>query len=146
MRASLPVCDDVAWVCLESIDTDNECSLRVADTAFFSRLKHPCRRFFTLSAKSSLTRGRHAHKQCWQTFYLVCGDVPVELEINDGGRRECWRLMPDGRLLTVPPGLWVEVRFAGPASLQVFCSHDYAETDYIRNFSDFLQFRNTDSQ
>lgn len=82
-------------------------------------------------------RGRHAHKTLKQLFVLVQGSLFVE--IYRGSDKKTYELNSPGEALEIQPGLWRNICDASPdAVLLVLCDQSYSESDYIRNFEDYL--------
>jgi oxalate decarboxylase/phosphoglucose isomerase-like protein (cupin superfamily) len=98
-------------------------------------------RVFTLGEiAAGGVRGRHAHRQCTQALVCLAGSAEVVVDDGRQTRRELLNDPRDG--LLVPPGLWVEVTFAGPATLvAVFCDRPFDEADYVRDRAEFLRLR-----
>ena len=86
------------------------------------------------------TRADHAHRGCSQLLACLSGRVAVE--INDGHEIAHETVLPDGGCLLIPPMLWNRVTFEGPATvLAVFCDELYEESDYIRNWDEYLRLK-----
>ena len=98
-------------------------------------------RIFTIAGvTASATRADHAHRGCSQLLACLSGRVAVE--INDGHEIAHETVLPDGGCLLIPPMLWNRVAFEGPATvLAVFCDELYEESDYIRNWDEYLRLK-----
>jgi len=97
-------------------------------------------RVFVVSGNSGVTRGKHAHKQLTQTMVCVHGACVVECD--DGDERKEFVLDGADKVLTVPPGIWAEQMYSGEGTvLMVLCDLPYDESDYIRDYEEFIAFR-----
>lgn len=99
-------------------------------------------RVFFISSEFAEDRGDHAHRTCKQLFVCVSGEVKIICK--DGITESEFTLTGLGNNLYVPPGIWVNIRMESKTSLAVITDHIYDELDYIRNWDDFLSFRETE--
>lgn len=86
-------------------------------------------------------RGGHAHIELRQLIVAASGSFNVLLD--DGKNKKVVMLnRPDYGLLLVP-GIWRElIEFSSGAICLVLASHGYDETDYIRKYSQFINYIN----
>ena len=85
-------------------------------------------------------RGGHAHKELQQWIIAVSGSFDVEL--SDGNNTKTVSLNRPYQTLTVVPGIWRELKnFSSGAICLVIASHNYSESDYIRDYTEFLNFK-----
>jgi hypothetical protein len=85
-------------------------------------------------------RGAHAHKELYQLVVSVSGSFTVTL--NDGINSTNFTLKRPYEGLLICPGLWRELKdFSSGATCLVLASHKYDETDYLRNYKEFLKFK-----
>lgn len=97
----------------------------------------PRRYFVVFNVPSSRIRGEHAHRVCQQL--LVCVHGSVKVLVDDGHRREEYRLDSADKALFVPPMVWAaQFGYSADAALVVLASHEYDPDDYIRDYDDFL--------
>jgi dTDP-4-dehydrorhamnose 3,5-epimerase-like enzyme len=97
-------------------------------------------RMFALTAPAGAQRGRHAHRQCSQ--FMICLSGAVNIVCKDGTKQKTFVLDRGDLALLVPPGLWNTVEFRQTGSvLVVLCDRLYEADDYIRDYSQFLSFR-----
>jgi UDP-2-acetamido-3-amino-2,3-dideoxy-glucuronate N-acetyltransferase len=83
------------------------------------------------------TCGDHAHKKCKQLLIAVSGQCSVTVE--SGGKRETFRLDEPSKGLYIPAKHWaIEHSFTEGCVLLVACSDRFKESDYIRNYEDFV--------
>lgn len=100
----------------------------------------PKRYFVVHNVPSAETRGEHAHKRCHQFLTCVAGSVSVV--VDDGRRREEILLDRPGLGLLIPAGIWgIQYKYSTNSALLVLASEYYDATDYIRDYSEFLRFR-----
>ena len=87
------------------------------------------------------SRGGHAHKEMSQLIVAVGGSFSVTLD--DGTTKRTFFLNHPYQGLLVVPGLWRTLDdFSSGAVCMVLASHPYDEEDYIRNYEEFLSFKN----
>lgn len=97
-------------------------------------------RMFTLSAPSAAVRGKHAHRLCSQ--FMLCVHGAIDITCTNGYEQQTFTLNRCDRALLVPAGNWNVVTFRQPNSiLVVLCDRPYEEHDYIRDYHEFLAFR-----
>lgn len=99
----------------------------------------PKRQFFVYGAGKKHARGEHAHKQCKQLLIALHGALSV---IVNNGKSSCEiRLSSPINGLYIPAGIWgTQYQFTEDAVLAVYASHGYDNNDYIRTYSDFLDY------
>lgn len=100
----------------------------------------PIARVFSVRAAEGAVRGRHAHRACTQMMVCIAGAIDVVCD--DGHAKKKVTLdRPDVAIL-VPPGLWAEETYRTSGSiLTVFCDRPYEADDYIRDYDEFLAYR-----
>lgn len=97
----------------------------------------PKRYFLVFDVPNQEVRGSHAHKECKQ--FLVCVKGSVNVMVDDGESRSEVVLDSPDLGVYIPPMVWgTQYRYSDDAVLLVFASHHYDDTDYIRNYQDFL--------
>lgn len=106
-----------------------------------SGLGIPIRRVFTVTdVPSGGVRGDHAHRDCTQV--VVCLRGRVSVRVDDGRDAVTVELTGSDQGLSIPPGLWNHLTFEGPETvIAVFCDQPYAESDYLRDRSEFDAFK-----
>ena len=101
----------------------------------------PKRVYYLYDVPNGSARGGHAHKQLLQLMVAVSGSF--EVVIDDGDSKKVFRLDQPKEGLLFPPGLWRELRgFSGGAICLVLASDVYDEADYIREISEFTNWKN----
>ena len=104
-----------------------------------TELPFDCKRIFTVSTNSGITRGFHAHFKCNQL--LVCISGKIEVIIDNTMSREKYILESNGESIYIPSGIWSEQKYLDSNSiLLTFCDQEYDEDDYIRNYKDYINF------
>lgn len=93
--------------------------------------------FYLYDLPGGESRGAHAHRECHQ--FLVAASGSFEVSLDDGKfKRQVFLNRPDLGL-HIPPGVWAsEVNFSSGAICLVLASHCYSESDYIRNYEEYL--------
>lgn len=98
------------------------------------------RRIFVVTGHLNSMRGKHAHKALTQI--LVCVQGACSVVCDDGVSSREFVLDQANRALVVPNGIWAEQRYLEEGTvLVVLCDLPYDEVDYIRDYQDFLVFR-----
>ena len=87
------------------------------------------------------SRGSHAHKELSQLIIAASGSFRVTLD--DGNVKRSFTLNRPYQGLYVKPGIWRDLDdFSSGAVCLVLASEVYDKEDYIRNYQEFLKFRN----
>ncbi len=97
--------------------------------------------FYIYDVPADTSRGSHAHREARALMMALSGsfDVVVDDGINTPRR---FTLNRPYQALYVPEGMWNTLdNFSGGAVCMVLTSHTYTESDYIREYSDFKQFK-----
>jgi hypothetical protein len=86
-------------------------------------------------------RGAHAHKELQQLIVSVMGSFDVV--VDDGRERKTFTLNRAYYGLYMPRLIWRElVGFSSGAVCLVLASLPYDAGDYLRNYDDFIQYKN----
>ena len=97
--------------------------------------------FYIYDIPGGEDRGAHAHKDCHQFLVAVSGSF--EVEMDDGTNKRTITLNRPYYGLHIPPGIWAaEKGFSSGAVCLVLASHKYDEKDYIRDYRNFLKYKN----
>lgn len=95
--------------------------------------------YYMYDTKDGVTRGHHAHKSLQQI--LVCVHGSCKIRLDNGHEKKVVALEKPYEGLYVSNAIWREMfDFSTDAVLMVFASELYDESDYIRNYDDFLRF------
>jgi len=96
--------------------------------------------FYTYNIATSQVRGEHAHKECHQFLVSVAGSVNVI--VDNGVHREEYVLDNPATGLYIPPGVWATMyKHTADSVLLVLASHQYDNEDYIRDYNEFLTYK-----
>lgn len=127
---------DVTYFQFPVIDSE-EASLHVYESG--THVPFPIQRLFTINTREACVRGFHAHKECTQL--LVCLEGRCVVTIDDGTVRKEIVLDQPSLGLLIPPSIWAEQVYEANTVLMVLTDRPYKETDYLRKYEDFLEFR-----
>lgn len=87
------------------------------------------------------SRGAHAHRELEQLIVAVSGSFNVT--VDDGNSKRTFFLNRPYQGLHVKPGLWRDLDdFSSGAVCMVLASEVYKSEDYIRNYDEYVEFRN----
>ena len=127
------------------IELDRHHSQRKGDICVVEEYKEvpfEIKRFYYLyDIPGGVERGGHAHRELYQFIVAVSGCFTVVLD--DGMHRRSFTLNRPYKGLLVPPGMWRTLEdFSSGSVCMVLGSEYYDESDYIRNYDSFLEYRN----
>lgn len=98
----------------------------------------PKRYFMVFNVPSEKTRGEHAHRECHQ--FLICVKGSCSIVVDDGSSRREVKLDSPDLGIHLPPLTWgVQYKYSPDAVLLVFTSEYYDASDYIRDYSKFIE-------
>lgn len=94
--------------------------------------------YYIFNTKSGVARGFHAHHQLQQL--AVCVSGKCRMVLDDGQtKEEAWLDSPNKGLL-IGDMIWREMNdFSDDCVLLVLASEHYDESDYIRDYDEFLK-------
>lgn len=99
------------------------------------------RTYYLYDIPGGESRGGHAHKELRQSIVAASGSFTVTLD--DGKVRRSFVLNRPYQGLLVVPGIWRTLDdFSSGAVCLVLASHIYDEHDYIRDYQDFIRYKN----
>ena len=99
------------------------------------------KRIYYLYMVPEAARGAHAHKELQQLLVATSGSVDITLD--DGHEKKNFHLDRPWKGLLVVPGLWRDLdNFSGGTVLMCLASEKYEEGDYIREYDEFLEYKN----
>jgi len=94
--------------------------------------------FYLYDVPSYAKRGSHAHKHCQQFIIALSGSF--EIYLDDACQKKDLWLNNAFFGLYVPSMIWCELGNFSPGSIcLVLASNLYDESDYIRNYEDFIK-------
>lgn len=95
------------------------------------------RTFFTYDIPGGEERGGHSHAALYQFIVAISGSF--DMTIDDGRCKRTITLNRPYQGLLVTPGIWGSLsNFTSGAVCMVLASEHYDESDYTREYSDFL--------
>lgn len=96
--------------------------------------------YYLFDVPGGESRGGHAHKELQQIIIAASGSF--DIIIDDGRTKRTFHLSRPYMGLLMPAGLWRELdNFSSGSICLVLASHNYDETDYFRDYQEFLNFR-----
>ena len=97
------------------------------------------KRIFYIKKLENLQRGFHAHKKCEQILVPLNGSFNLNIEFRDG-LKISKNLHNDNIGYYIPLYSWLSMEnFSNDWIILVICSYKYDETEYIRNYGDYLK-------
>ena len=119
--------------------TDNRGYLSVIEGG--TDIPFEIKRIYYLYMVPEAARGSHAHKELQQLLVATSGSVDITLD--DGQEKKTFHLDRPWKGLLVVPGLWRDLdNFSGGTVLMCLASEKYDEGDYIREYDEFLKYKN----
>ncbi|MBQ9487907.1 MAG: WxcM-like domain-containing protein [Selenomonadaceae bacterium] len=98
--------------------------------------------YYMYDTKAGVVRGKHAHKDLEQ--FLICVSGSCKISFEDGRNEKVFTLEKPEEGLYMPKDIWGEqFDFSEGAVLLVLASELYDESDYIRNYDEFLNLVNS---
>jgi dTDP-4-dehydrorhamnose 3,5-epimerase-like enzyme len=126
--------EEPKWLPINQI-TDRAGDLRILELPFEAK-----RTYFIQNVPHGSQRGFHAHRSLRQIFFAPQGSFEIEL-ITSISKRSFLLNSTDQRALVVPPGYWrIISSFSKDATCMVLASEHYMESDYIRNFDEYVSW------
>lgn len=96
--------------------------------------------FFIYDIPAGVSRGGHSHKTLRELIVAASGSF--EVYVNDGKNEKSFTLNNPSKALLLPSGVWEELRnFSSGAVALVLASIPYRPTDYIRDFQEFIKYK-----
>ena len=96
------------------------------------------RYFLVFDVANEEIRGEHAHRTLHQ--FLICVHGRCHFMADDGRNRQDFILDNPAIGIHIPPMIWgVQHKYTRDAVLLALASDKYDPTDYIRNYSEFLE-------
>ena len=95
--------------------------------------------YYMYETVNGVVRGRHAHKSLEQI--LICIHGTCKILLDNGSEKKVVPLEKPYEGLYISNDMWQEMYdFSTDAVLLVLASQPYDETDYIRDYDEFLDF------
>ncbi len=101
--------------------------------------------YYMYDTTPGVTRGKHAHK-CLQQI-MICIHGSCKALLDNGEEKEIVVLDKPNEGILISNDIWREMYdFSPDAVLMVLASELYDESDYIRDYEQFLKYRNSVSE
>ena len=106
----------------------------------FSEIPFLVRRIYWINDfRPNVTRGNHAHKSLNQLFMVTNGNLVLEL--YRGEQVTSISLNSKSDHILIPPGTWRVIKNpSSNAVVTVLADTPYLEADYIRDFTEYLEW------
>lgn len=99
------------------------------------------RTYYLYDVPGGESRGGHAHKGLYQLIVAASGSFTVTLD--DGNVKRTFLLNRPYQGLMVVPGIWRTLDdFSSGSVCMVLASEGYSEEDYIRDYNEYLKYKN----
>tara|TARA_B100001093_G_scaffold266311_1_gene254693 strand:+ start:381 stop:767 length:387 start_codon:yes stop_codon:yes gene_type:complete len=96
------------------------------------------KRIFIIHGKKKHFRADHAHYKCSQFLIPLCGTAIVYY-VNKKRKFKKKLSYKENNGLLLKPMTWCKIKFnSNNSKLIVFCDMEYDPSDYIRNYTNFL--------
>lgn len=96
------------------------------------------RAYWIYDVPGGTERGGHAYKENQEFIIALSGSFDVTLD--DGKQRKTFSLNRSYYGLYVPKGIWREMdNFSTNSLALILSSTEYSESDYVRDYQDFLK-------
>ena len=97
--------------------------------------------YYLYDVPSGASRGAHAHKALKQLIIAANGSFTITL--SDGASKKSITLNRPYQGLLIVPGIWRDLDdFSSGSVLLCLASEHYDAADYIRDYDDFLRYKN----
>jgi len=96
--------------------------------------------YYLYDVPSGESRGAHAHKELQQLIIAANGSFTITLD--DGTKKKAFTLNRPYQGLLIVPGIWRDLDdFSSGAVLLCLASEHYIAEDYIRDYEEFLKYK-----
>lgn len=100
--------------------------------------------YYLYDIPGGVSRGGHAHKELRQLIIAASGSFNITLD--DGSVKRTVTLNRPYHGILIVPGIWRELDdFSSGSVCLVLASHEYEESDYIRDYNQFKKIKNVSS-
>jgi hypothetical protein len=97
--------------------------------------------YFLYDVPMGADRGGHGHYQLEQ--YIVATSGSFTFILDDGVNKKEFFLNDPSKALHIHPGIWREIKgFSSGSICLVLASQEYNESDYIRDYVEYLKYKN----
>ncbi len=95
--------------------------------------------YYLYDVPSSAARGGHAHKEQYELLIAISGSFDVV--VDDTKEKRIVNLNKPNKGLLIKSNVWRELdNFSSGSVCLVISSGEFDESDYIRNYNDFVAF------
>lgn len=95
--------------------------------------------YYLFNNKENIDRGKHAHKKLKQVYVVVSGSCIVEFD--NGKEKSKIELNNPKQGILIEEIIWREIKnMSKDCVLLVLADEIYKETDYIRDYQEFIDF------
>ena len=99
------------------------------------------RTYYLYDIPGGESRGGHAHRKLQQLIVAASGSFSVTL--NDGRVKRTFVMNRPYQGLLIVPGIWRTLEdFSSGSVCLVLASEKYDESDYIRDYDEFIKYKN----
>ena len=96
--------------------------------------------YYLYDVPGGFSRGGHGHRELQQLIVALSGSF--DLIVDDGKVKRTFHLSRPNIGVYMPAGLWRELdNFSSGSICFVLASHEYSETDYLREYDEFLSYK-----
>lgn len=101
--------------------------------------------FYMYDISEGQMRGDHAHREQHQFLIMFSGSCTVT--VDTGGERRDFQLSKPNQALYAPPMHWLTLKdFSAASVCGVLASGTYQESDYVRDYDEFLNLVHSSNQ
>ena len=130
---------DCSIIELDKHHSDRKGNITVVENDKYVRYEFR-RTYYLYDVPGGESRGAHAHKELSQLIISASGSFTVTLD--DGRVKRTFTLNRPYQGLYVVPGIWRTLDdFSSGAVCLVLASHPYNAGDYIRNYDEFVKYK-----
>ena len=96
--------------------------------------------FYIYDVPGGASRGAHAHRIGKQ--FIVAASGSFSVTVDDGYAKRTFMLSRPPQGLLIPPEIWADLEnFSSGAVCLVLASDPYEESEYIRQYDDFIKLK-----
>lgn len=96
--------------------------------------------YYLYDVPGGVSRGGHGHKELKQ--FIVAASGSFDVVVDDGVNRKRFNMNRSYYGLYIPQLMWREIdNFSSGAVCLVLASEHYAESDYIRDYDEFVNLK-----
>lgn len=96
--------------------------------------------YYLYDVPMGIDRGGHAHYNLEQ--YVIAASGSFNFILDDGKKKKRIFLNHPNKALYIKPGVWREMQdFSSGSICLVLASMEYTESDYIRSYDEFINYR-----